>query len=100
MTVREAFGKAFGDVPEDYPCYAQFGNLANNYNGACITQIHETGDVVMVPVWTGKDNYYEWKYQYGVYPKSPDISDRPAESFRGFFGKEYDDVIDAQKEEA
>lgn len=84
MTVREAFELAYGPIPKGATCHALCGvpyegcsiqpcyNLTGTY--------HEVTDVG----WK-QDNYY--------YCGGPDISDRPAHAFLGFFGDEYDKVV-------
>lgn len=93
MTVREAFSLAFGEVPEGATCHAWHWR--------------RSGEIVIKPtyytpestadVWMG--TWCELKPDEGtiwhVYKSkpSPDISNRPAESFIGFFGEKYDKVV-------
>jgi hypothetical protein len=53
---------------------------------------------VLIPRWTGEGDFYEWLESRGSYAKSPDISNRDAEAFRGFFGAEYDAALDQLQE--
>lgn len=93
MTVKQAFEKAFGyPLDETVGCHSAYGDLNNNYLKPCISGYD---GVVFVPVWSGNGDVYNWvQCPSAQYAKTPDISERPFEAFRGYFGKEYDDVID------
>lgn len=90
MTVREAFSLAFGEVPEGATCHLA---VAFPYEGSMISPVYVHDGMV----------YYRfsWSTSYsqdrvsddGVTPDGPDISNRPAEAFLGFFGDKYDKVV-------
>jgi hypothetical protein len=93
MTVREAFSKAFGPVPDDATChvgYYYFTELrvqpvyCHNHN------VYATVSTMMDDqVWQGF--HFDGERTFG-----PDISDRPASAFLGFFGAEYDAVVNSE----
>lgn len=93
MTVREAFSKAFGPVPDGATChvaYCYFTELrvAPVYLHNC--NVYTTVSTMMDDqVWQGM--HFDGERVFG-----PDISDRLAESFRGFFGAEYDKMLEVQ----
>lgn len=87
MTVREAFSKAYGPIPERATChigYWYFTELrvnpvhCSNHNVLTVVGEHQ--------VWQGF--HFDGEKEFG-----PDISDRPASAFLGFFGEEYDRVV-------
>lgn len=92
MTVLEAFRLAFGPLPEGevHGCYiAHHSFLA--------------GRVVRKPTmiiqWRGKPREFShslgaWSYDSDRDAFGPNIADRPASAFRGFFGDAYDAVLD------
>lgn len=87
MTVREAFEKAYGSIPEGATCHVGYTyfdqtriRATHGHNGNVYTHIDE------LHVWQGDNFDNEVVIE-------PDISDRPAEAFRGFFGPEYDEVL-------
>jgi hypothetical protein len=97
-TVREVFSKAFGDVPEGATCHAGYGNAGVTYLGESIKTCDPHTPSLKVPVRKTTGDF-EWLV-FGTYgfPKTPDISDRDAEAFRGFFGAEYDNALDQLQE--
>ena len=90
MNVREVFNKAFGEVPEGATCHV--GNWS--------TESCDSEPTIALPTVIG-DRCYIWREfwtaMFGGLAFGPDISDRPAESFRGFFGDAYDAVLDGAK---
>jgi len=88
MTVREAFELAYGPMHEGSECYMLFWYGAELLCGACSllfdgTVLEHGGGISNAVV-------------EGAYVEGPDISDRPATSFIGFFDKKYDEVVKAQ----
>lgn len=83
MTVREAFSKAFMSVPEEASCHIMIDYLNENYR----------------PGYISGGYSYSWfkeqrKWAHHLRKNSIcDIADRPAESFIGFFGDDYDKVV-------
>lgn len=94
-TVREIFSKAFGEVPDVFSCHighAFSRGSAYHWEPIEIARITPTKfDGHWPEELTGEAKAFE-------YPLGPDIGDRPAESFRGFFGAEYDNCLDAEGE--
>jgi hypothetical protein len=89
-TVREVFSKAFGEVPEGATCHIGSQDCAGIYIGA----------THYVPFYkrmmdADKD---KWVVSCTEDLYGPDISNRDAEAFRGFFGSEYDQALDELKE--
>lgn len=95
MTVKEAFCKAFGEVPEGATCHIGCDYGYDGYR-IIVYEIH------------GLLYYHQYKcpgYPDGGWmieeeahgAHGPDISDRPAESFIGFFGAEFDAVLAVMK---
>lgn len=90
MTVREAFEKAYGPVPEGATCHVANGYP---YEGAAIVPTYcIRGKVFEARPYRGEE--LQWvKRLDDQYEEGPDISDRPASAFLGFFGPEYDRVV-------
>lgn len=88
MTVREAFSKAYGPVPEGATCHA---GIDIPYEGTAVRAIYAHENSVHSCWFSG-----EWDTTvYDAF--GPDISDRPASAFLGFFGPEYDAVVNGGK---
>ncbi len=90
MTVREAFEKAWRAVPEGATCHIGTMGRGPTKSGWRISPTYYSGEcswpaTIAYGVWS-KNHTYE-------YPIGPDISDRPASAFLGFFGDEYDRVV-------
>ena len=86
MTVREAFSLAYGDVPEGATCHFAHDGFTGGWGvyfavcyRPCGTSLRFLGG--------------QWQVLPFKSIKSPDISDRPAEAFLGFFGEVYDKVV-------
>lgn len=103
LTVREVFGLLYGPIPDDAGCYIgadccnrgwQEGPCVSTPNGKEDDGLNLDGPTALG--WSEKDQ--GWYHIGGHYPRAygPDISDRPAEAFRGFFGEAYDFVIGAE----
>lgn len=89
MTVREAFSLAFGEVPEGATCHVA---VAFPYEGSMISPVY-VHDGVIYYRFNWSTSWSEDHVSKDVSPDGPDISDRPAESFLGFFGEKYDKVV-------
>lgn len=87
MTVREAFEKAYGPMPEGATCHIGADCCNRGWSGGA-TIVNVDG----IRGWCGS----RWGHAGGHYPEpyGPDISDRLAEAFLGFFGGEYDRVVE------
>ena len=88
MTVLEAFAKAFGPLPEGVD--------------GCFVGVLGAYDMNMEPTVSRNKHvdtiYNDWRTLSASWePSGPNIADRPAESFRGFFGDRYDAVLDEVK---
>lgn len=89
MTVREAFEKAYGQLQKGVTCH--IGHWAGPSMTGWMMEPTIKPEGISWPQalsrrkWGNSDIY---EYVIG-----PDISDRPASAFLGFFGKEYDDVV-------
>jgi hypothetical protein len=99
MTVRELLGKSldsvFPDTMDAHFIVSIDGNLTQG------TFFFDIEDGVILQVNRGESPCsYRFKFLENAAVVYPNVSNRPAEAFRGFFGKVYDDVLDAQKEEA
>ena len=85
MTVREAFEKAYGPVPEGATCH-----VADLFP-------YEGSEIRPVFALEGKvyhASYGVWEACFaGAEEVGPDIGDRPASAFVGFFSGAYDDVV-------
>lgn len=93
-TVRELFSKAFGEVPEGATCHIG-ATMHVSYGGENFGPFALIDDGAFVQLGT----QVGWLTAYkNSEPFGPDISDRPAESFRGFFGAEFDSALDAEGE--
>ena len=98
MKVNEAFAKAFAPIPEGATCHlaGEEGQKGDTIIGACISidgkSCRWATNMKMAPE---TEMTWRWhSYGNGDSVDTPDISDRPAESFRGFFGDAYDRVLD------
>jgi hypothetical protein len=93
MTVKQAFEKAFGPIPEGATCHIGYSTTSD---AIVITPIYELGSNVFhasgEPMVNGKN--------YRYYAECPDISDQPATAFYKdktgitFFGEIYDRVVE------
>jgi hypothetical protein len=89
-TVKEVFSKAFGDVPEGATCHVKLRECASLE--PCF-QVVTKGHKATLNETFQVDHHQRWYVsQYSVI--GPDISNRDAEAFRGFFGAEYDAALD------
>ena len=93
-TVRQVFEKEFGEVPEGATCHVKLAECASfKPCFRLVTQGHKTFLTETFVV----DHHQRWyASKYSVC--GPDISNRPADAFRGFFGAEYDNCLDAEGE--
>lgn len=93
MTVRQAFSLAFGPVPEGATCHFAGGCIESE---TLVTSepvlIHSAG-VKVSNAFGDRWNKHFWRKLPANVWVSPDISDRPAEAFLGFFGDRYDAVV-------
>lgn len=104
LSVREAFSRAFGEVPEGATCHIGADCFNKGWQeGPAIALTSDTQDEPDWPDWLKgpnargwRDKEKGWYHIGGHYPRAygPDISQRPAESFRYFFGSEYDKILD------
>lgn len=99
-TVKEIFSKAFGEVPEGAWIHTaiDWENFENkNFRYGVKLNLSTEFDLMEgLCYWeTGEASWIEYDMLLAT---SPDISDRPAESFRGFFGAEFDNALDAEGE--
>lgn len=85
MTVREAFERAFGPIPEGATCHIGYSPPMETY----VLPVFAMGDKIFAkfPFWKS------WGDVEGQLI-APDISNRLAESFRNFFGPEFDKILD------
>ena len=91
-TVKEIFSKAFGDVPEGATCHVKLAECASLV--PCFRVVTKGHKALLTETFQA-DHHQRWYVsKYSVC--GPDISDRPAEAFRGFFGAEYDNALDAE----
>jgi hypothetical protein len=105
MTVKEAFSKAFGEVPEGASCHIGAGRnsqqwlwMSDSRHVYATYQIEHPADD---DGWRAVSTCYghsagQWA-SVGWRAYGPDISDRPAKAFLGFFGEAYDQVVNATK---
>ena len=89
MTVREAFEKAYGPIPEGATCHIGFRSEKED---ACYRMPTITREGVFPWVWfQGRwDPTGDWPDEVS---DGPNIADRQAHWFLGFFGAEYDRVV-------
>jgi hypothetical protein len=90
MTVREAFSLAFGEVPEGATCHIA---VSHEYEGSTIAA---TTVVDGVARYRYPQKIWNDYVGIGGEPYGPDISDRPADAFMGFFGEKYDRVVEGE----
>jgi hypothetical protein len=97
MTVLEAFAKAFGPLPEG----VTEAHVGNQWDGPqsstpffAATVRLSKGNLLM---WREANYTPSWSSHCYKTPVGPNIADRSAESFRGFFGDRYDAVLDEPK---
>ena len=83
MTVLEAFAKAFGPLPEGVD--GCFVGISVPYEGTTLDPTVTTPSAA----WIYWDRWIKPRSDV----EGPNIADRPAESFRGFFGDRYDGVV-------
>ena len=93
MLVKEAFSRAFGEVPAGATCHAFVQIYANGIQHDWVIPSHS--DSGSVELWEVTHGWY-YHPTARVYD-SPDISNRPAENFRDFFGDAYDRVLDEEQ---
>lgn len=89
MTVRQCFSKAFGEVPEGATCHDAYGDIGRTYTYACYKvndRVYEVDRRRDITTWTPGHSC--------LYTKRPDISERDAIAYRGFFGAEYDAICE------
>jgi len=102
MTVKQVAEKVYGPIPDGATLHIGYGDCMGGRN------IHLTVDIknprtdettiFKTRVWLSGIPFKEikprWlKGQTVEYVDGPDISDRPASSFVGFFGKEFDEAV-------
>jgi hypothetical protein len=90
VTVREAFEKAWGEMPEwdNETCHFTLEEEEENWHFLPMVFKDAFGKGVRVRNGEWEDDWYKYPG-----PLTPDISDRPASAFLGFFGEEYDRVV-------
>ena len=86
MTVREAFSKAFGEVPEGATCHVGYSHM---YEGITLGPTLLLEGKLLQAYWSPT-----WDESSADDEAGPDIANRPAESFKGFFGAEFDKILD------
>lgn len=97
MTVREAFSLAFGPVPDGATCHVGYwegqgaGPVDHQVPSATIANCPPGTRVGDGGAWLSRGKDFG-----GI---GPDISDRQAEAFLGFFGEAYDRVVNGSKEQ-
>jgi hypothetical protein len=90
MTVLEVFARAFGPLPEGVEgCYVGYESEFYDYAQQLPTVLASDS----IRAWFEGD----WCDTSDGISFAPNIADRPAESFRGFFGDRYDAVLDEVK---
>ncbi len=95
-TVREVFSKAFGEVPEGATCHG-FGRVDGG--GDEVWQLIRLDGAVHVAYKTlNEKGWINDGFYRDISTSCPDISNRDAEAFRGFFGAEYDAALDQLQE--
>jgi hypothetical protein len=86
MTVKQAFEKAFGPIPEGATCHIGCRDMYTNIEvDACYRHIGETFFLNVHNKFVRFCDHFAF---------GPDISHRPASAFLGFFGGEYDRVVE------
>lgn len=87
MTVREAFEKAYGPIPEGATCHIGWATSAVGCYFGPVVSSDERGleSYIMDYGWDGLIS--------DAVPIHGDIGPELAVSFRGFFGPEYDEVV-------
>lgn len=88
MTVREAFSLAFGPVPDGAECF-----VADEEGVWAICMVGKNKLTADTEAMRWCDEGETGTSRRPYFPFGPDISDRPAEAFLGFFGDEYDKVV-------
>lgn len=90
MTVREAFSKAFGPVPDGATCHLGHDNGSARGHYAVIASADALGTTTTYKFASGR-----WVCPSLGVPVivGPDIGERPAKSFLGFFGNAYDKAV-------
>lgn len=92
MTVKEAFSKAFGEVPEAFDVL-YLGLLVGTHGvGITINDAYYTWNPESIPPSWGCKSDSMW--QSFNKKNAINISDRDAHAFAGFFGEAYDRVLD------
>lgn len=91
MKVREAFERAFGPPTKDaYTCHVGHDEGDNSY---FLPTIQHIGFKAIL-YW----DEVEWMVEHNANNVvGPDISDRPAGAFLGFFGDEFDSIVNGGK---
>lgn len=92
--VREVFERAYGAIPDGATCHVASQDSGGTYIAPYVgvptfKRVMEVDKGVWKVVM-----YIEFSDLFG-----PDISDRDAEAFRGFFGDDYDAALDALTKE-
>lgn len=82
MTVREAFEAAYAPIPEGATCHVGYSPAGPILNSEGFP------DDGFPYEWDGNAWSLLVQGEWG-----PDISDRPASAFLGFFGERYDEVV-------
>lgn len=100
MTVRECFEKTFGPIPDGATCHIGTEVYQWPIRDACERAIHPTYAEINLHSPSELNKWHPHNGDWDWHPFGPDISDRPAESFRGFFGVAYDAALDEAKGEA
>lgn len=96
MTVREAFSADYGPVSVVATCHVGFWwGPDHNSPFTLGPTIRDPGEAEGWPeCWD--DITERWSASMALeFPLGPDISDRPASSFLGFFGEAYDQIVEA-----
>lgn len=83
MTIRQAFEALYGPIPEGATCHI---GTCRCYGGTTTPAIYNDGRISVA--YTDR---WETIRLHDI--ESPDISDRPAYEFRGFFGTEFDELV-------
>jgi hypothetical protein len=90
VTVREAFEKAYGPIPEGATCHIGTMEHGSPERGWRISATYYGGG----DSWPASVGFKVWSKNHAYkYPIGPDLSDRQAHWFLGFFGPEYDRVV-------
>ena len=85
MTVKQVAEKVYGPIPEGATLHPAFEDDDGRFISLCFKHDYYVSCIYDSPPF--------WRMCPRTDANGPDISDRPATSFVGFFGKEFDDAV-------